>query len=137
MGKESKASPLDALNARQRRFVELLAGGMAAGRAYEQAGYSVAGDKADQSASRMLRNDKVSAALASIQKSTPQIADRAERQQFWTEVMRDPDEDMKHRLKAAELLGKAGADFIARHEHKVESGLRVVLQTPDNGRGGG
>ena len=39
------------------------------------------------------------------------IADKNERLRFWTGVMRDKNEDMKHRLKASELLGKAQADF--------------------------
>ena len=39
------------------------------------------------------------------------IADKNERLRFWTSIMRDKNEDMKHRLKASELLGKAQADF--------------------------
>ena len=52
------------------------------------------------------------------------IATREERQKFWTDVMYDEEEDMKNRLKAAELLGKSDADFI----HKVEiSGKPTVV----------
>ena len=39
------------------------------------------------------------------------IADREARLSFWTEIMRDSDTDMKHRLRASELLGKACGDF--------------------------
>jgi len=39
------------------------------------------------------------------------IADRQERQEFWSKMMRDTDEDAKDRLKASELLGKSEADF--------------------------
>jgi phage terminase small subunit len=47
------------LNDRQRRFCELLVSGLAAGRAYEQAGYQTSSAaSADQCASRMLRNVK-------------------------------------------------------------------------------
>ena len=47
------------------------------------------------------------------------------RQEFWTKVMNDPDEDMKNRLRAAELLGKSEADFLDRI--KDESGPRKII----------
>jgi hypothetical protein len=132
-------SALDDLNPRQRRFVELVATGMAAGRAYEQAGYSARGDKADQSASRLSRNAKVCEALAEVQASTTKIADAAERQQFWTDVMRGVgNPDMSHRLKASELLARKGGDFIERRDVNLSSdGLQVLVTVPDNSRSGG
>lgn len=39
------------------------------------------------------------------------IADRQERQEFWTTMMRSVTKDAKDRLKASELLGKSEADF--------------------------
>ena len=39
------------------------------------------------------------------------IADRQQRQEFWTKTMTDNSEEMKDRLKASELLGKSEADF--------------------------
>lgn len=44
------------------------------------------------------------------------IADAKERRRFWTSVMRDSNADMKDRLKASELSGKADGDFIERRE---------------------
>lgn len=48
------------------------------------------------------------------------IATREERQQFWTAVLRDEigdePQDIKDRLRAAELLGKSEGDFIDRKE---------------------
>ena len=44
------------------------------------------------------------------------IADREERQSFWTEVMRDEFKDMKDRLKASELLARSEGDFLERIE---------------------
>jgi hypothetical protein len=41
------------------------------------------------------------------------IADRAARQQFWTDVMNDPNVDMPARLRASELLGRSEGDFIS------------------------
>lgn len=48
------------------------------------------------------------------------IANRQERQQFWSEVMNNSDEDMKNRLKASELLGKSDADFTENLRVKEE-----------------
>ena len=44
------------------------------------------------------------------------IANRQQRQEFWTETMRDEKQDMRDRLRASELLGKSEADFI---EHLI------------------
>lgn len=130
-------SALDRLNARQRRFVEGVASGMAAGRAYEAAGYRATGDTADQAASRLLsRNVKVATALAEVQSATPEIADRAERQRWWTRVFRGhEDADMRARLKASELLAKAGGDFVEKREIEHRGAVPVVV-LPSNGREG-
>lgn len=55
------------LNSRQQRFVELYTSGMAAGRAYEEAGYQARGNTADVMGSKLLRNAKVAAAIAEVQ----------------------------------------------------------------------
>jgi phage terminase small subunit len=44
------------------------------------------------------------------------IANRQQRQEFWTKVMRDENEDIRDRLRASELLGKSETDFV---EHLV------------------
>lgn len=43
------------------------------------------------------------------------VASRLERLTFWTEVMRTPAFEMKDRLKASEILGKAHMDFVEKH----------------------
>ena len=50
--------------------------------------------------------------------NAPLIANRQDRQAFWSKVMYDEDQIMKNRLKASELLGKSEADFteIIQHE---------------------
>lgn len=55
-----------ALSAQQKRFAELFAGGMPAGRAYEKAGYASKGDVADVCASQLLRRPKVAAFLEEL-----------------------------------------------------------------------
>lgn len=53
----------EVLNPRQERFVTLVASGLPAGRAYEQAGYQARGNAADVGASKLVRNPKVAEAL--------------------------------------------------------------------------
>jgi len=46
-----------------------------------------------------------------IRRNKPTIADRQERQEFWTEFMRREDITPQERFKASELLGRSEADF--------------------------
>ena len=55
-------------------------------------------------------------------KNSTVIATRQRRQTFWTDVMDDTAEDMKNRLRAAELLGKSEADFTEKVEHTGKEG---------------
>ena len=55
------------------------------------------------------------------------IADRQERQKFWTRMMRDESEDAKDRLKASDLLGKSEADFTENLSHKIPDGCGVMV----------
>jgi len=114
---------LDALNTRQRHFVLGLVAGKSQAQAYRDAGY--ASSTPEVNASRLLRNAKVRAAFRQVAEVTQggAIADAVERQAFWTSVMRDRNADMRDRLKASELLGRAGGDFIERVE--TESSIRV------------
>lgn len=106
------------LTEKQRRFCEAYsANGGNATKAAESAGYS----NAPVEGARLIRKDKTVKALELLRQSTTseEIATREERQAFWTKVMRDPTENMQDRIKCSEILGKAQADFINRHEHKV------------------
>jgi phage terminase small subunit len=47
------------------------------------------------------------------------IADRQERQAFWTKTMNDDEQSMSDRLRASELLGKSEADFTDKLRHEV------------------
>jgi phage terminase small subunit len=55
------------------------------------------------------------------------IADRQERQAFWTKIMRDEKEETKDRLKASELLGKSEADFTENLAHRFPEGCGVMV----------
>ena len=114
---------LGPLNARQRGFVLGLVAGKSQTQAYRDAGY--ASSTPEVNASRLLRNAKVRAAFRELAKATQRgaIADAVERQTFWTSVMRDRNAEMRDRLKASELLGRSGGDFIERVE--AENTIRV------------
>lgn len=59
---------------------------------------------------------KVAAAIRDRQKRTmdPMIADRIERQKFWSDTMRDERLPLADRLRASEMLGKSEVDFSER-----------------------
>jgi phage terminase small subunit len=54
------------INDRMRRFCELVVAGVAAGRAYERAGYTARGAAADENASKSLRKPKVAEYLETL-----------------------------------------------------------------------
>lgn len=60
----------------------------------------------------------------------PLIADKQERQGFWSKVMRDEDMPILARLRASELLGKSCGDFLDRAEiiTKTDATVRVLGQ---------
>ena len=105
------------LTAKQQRFVEAYDGN--AHKAAIAAGYSE--KTADAIGRENLRKPTILAEIKAREtvRCTPLIASRAERQQFWSSVMRD-------RLKAAELLGKSEADFVERQEITGRDGAPLV-----------
>lgn len=82
----------------------------------------------------MMSNSKILARIEELKGKieTSTIATAQQRQEFWTRVMlgREPDADMKERLKASELLGKAQGDFIERKRLEGE-GLTVRVVYDD------
>jgi phage terminase small subunit len=112
------------LTAKQRRFVEAYDGN--ARKAAIAAGYSE--KTADAIGRENLRKPTILAAIKAREtiRSTPLIASRTERQQFWSSVMRDKEQQMRDRLKAAELLGKSEADFVERQEITGRDGAPLI-----------
>lgn len=122
------------MNERQKRFVEhfVKCGNMT--EAARLAGYA----QPAMQGSRLMKNDEILAAMleTSNKVSDALIADAKERQQFWTAIMRGSDNpEMKDRLKASELLGRASGDFLERHEHSGPGGAPLTV-TVVYGRGG-
>jgi hypothetical protein len=121
------SSALDSLSPQQRAFVERLAEGMKLNDAYVSAGYR----PHRGNATRLREKESICAALAEIQRSSPEIADKAERQRWLTDVLRGAIEDarLSDRLKACELLAKIGGDMVQRHQ--MEGAVPVTIVRPD------
>lgn len=102
------------LTPKQRAFIEAYNGNVT--EAAIAAGYSP--KWAGTNGAKILKNTKIRKALEERvnKKINSIIADREERQAFWTEVMRDEFKDMKDRLKASELLARSEGDFLERIE---------------------
>lgn len=97
------------LTVKQQRFVDAYQGN--ATQAALAAGYSI--KRASEIGYQLLQKTTIVLAIKARQaiEASPVIASRQERQAMWTAMMRDPELDPKHRLKASELLGKSEADF--------------------------
>lgn len=114
------------LTPRQRKFVAAFDGN--ATDAARKAGYNGDGNTLGQTAHQLLKNPKVAAELGKRETKVVQglIADRAERQAFWSAAMREAAHDIGARLKASEVLGKSEGDFVERHEHNVVTTITVI-----------
>lgn len=105
------------LTTKQRRFVEAYAdNGTEAARL---AGYKGNDDTLRQVAAENLAKPHIAETIQKRHEveEQPLIADRQQRQMFWSKVMQDENEDMRTRLRASELLGRSEADFIERINH--------------------
>ena len=111
------------LTAKQQAFVNAYTGN--ATEAALAAGYS---RKAAYSIGQaLLKKHEIHEAVRARQdeRETPLIATREQRQKFWSEVMLDPEQEMQHRLKAAELLGKSECDFSERLQ--IDGSVEVTV----------
>ena len=106
--KESKLTP------KQRLFVQYYCGN--ATDAARKAGYKGNDNTLSIVGFENLRKHNVQAAIQARQEmeERPEVANRQDRQKFWSEVMSSAEVDMKDRLKASELLGKSEGDFLDR-----------------------
>jgi phage terminase small subunit len=129
----------DQLSAQQESFAQNIFKGMNQTDAYIAAGYKARGASATSKAARLVINGKVSTRIKELagEIKDDSIADAKERQQFWTTTLRDRELDMRDRLKASELLGKAHADFVERSEVSVKGPIVVdLLDLPSHASNG-
>lgn len=108
----------DGLTLKQRRFIEAYMG-EAAGNgtmAAMKAGYKGNYETLNAIASENLRKPAIAKFIEEQTENDPLVASRIDRQRFLTAVMRDPEQPVRERLKAVELLGKMQGDFVDRQE---------------------
>ena len=101
------------LTTKQKAFVAAYRGNAA--EAARIAGYSP--KWADRQAHTLMeKNGEIADAIREREKerTDSMIATREERQTFWTSVLRDPETELRDRLRASELLGKSEGDFLEK-----------------------
>ena len=116
------------LTPKQQRFVELFDGNGAD--AARKAGYGGNDQALATAANRLLRNVHIAQAIKAreTKRIKPDIANREQRQAFWTDMMKDAAAPEVARLKASELLGKSEGDFIQRHELTGKDGKPIEMR---------
>ena len=122
--KEPKLTP------KQKKFIEAYAGN--ATEAAKAAGYS---EKTAYSAGqRLLKDVEIQNAIREREEmeARERIATRQQRQEFWTNLMRDRKRKDFVRLKASELLGKSEADFIERLKVSGDPDEPIVVRWADH-----
>lgn len=80
--------------------------------AAKRAGYSA--KTAYATGHYLLKNAEIKKIIQA--EKTAAIADRFQREKFWSDTMLNKEEKMLNRLKASELLAKANGDFLDRQE---------------------
>ncbi|MEM6532951.1 MAG: terminase small subunit [Myxococcota bacterium] len=135
----AKLNKTKTLTEKQRRFVEAYLG-EACGNATEaarQAGFAGSRTTLQQVGHENLRKPHIRDAIDERTESDAFVLTREGRQRFWSQVMNDPNVEMRHRLRASELLGRSQGDFVDRSsesDRNAEAQI-VVFEYPDNGRG--
>ena len=100
------------LTKKQQKFIQAYSGN--ASEAARMAGYSSRTAKAI--GFELLTKPDIADAIREREKerTDSMIATREERQQFWTAILRDPETELRDRLRASELLGRSEGDFLER-----------------------
>jgi phage terminase small subunit len=113
------------LTVKQKRFIDFYTGNAA--EAARLAGYSGNDDTLKQVGAENLTKPYIVKAIQEREKQRNQadIANREERQRFWTDGMRDEKAKMSDRAKHSELLGRSEGDFLDRTKHEG-GGVRVI-----------
>ena len=114
------------LTPKQLRFVDVYDGNIKAAAKASQLSYAYC-----RQLITLTKHSHVQAAIQSREatKSNNRIADRQKRQEFWSDTMNEDAEDMKHRLKASELLGRSEADFTDKVKHQGDPDAPLEVKT--------
>ncbi len=97
------------LSHKQKRFIDFYKGN--ATEAALEAGYSA--KSAYSIGQENLKKPEILKEIQNrnVREAMPKIANRQQRQEFWSSIMNDAEVDLSIRLRASELLGKSEADF--------------------------
>ena len=111
------------LTVKQQRFVDAYSGN--ATEAARLAGYSGSDETLRQTGAENLAKPHISELIKSREndRQTFLIMTREERQIFWSDTIRDEEQDMSVRLRASELLGKSEGDFIEKKQIEMDLNL--------------
>lgn len=123
MGKE--------LTQQQQRFAdEYIISGNAT-EAYKKAYKNVTKDEtASAASSRLLRNVKVADYIRerNLSIQSDKIADMEEVKEFWTNTLRDEENDYKDRLKASEFIARTNGAFIDRQDIHSDNEVSIRVE---------
>lgn len=118
----------DKLTDKQRKWILYYKQGKSAAEAVKLAGYRV---KDDHSAEN-IGSENLAKLGEHVQDredllDAPDIATMEDINRFWSETMKDPNVEMKDRLKASELRARAAGGFIDRKTVDVKGGSVVFI----------
>ena len=115
------------LSVMQLKYCRLIADGMKEPDAVLIAGYSPRSKFA--TLQKLKRSPRIKEQIAAFinSKTDKDIADREDREKFWTSIMNDPSHTCGMRLEASKLLGKAQGDFIVIKKTDSSIGNPIVI----------
>jgi phage terminase small subunit len=104
------------LKAKQKKFADYYIASGNATEAAIKAGYSP--KYAGQNADKLLKNTNIMEYIKERNKQLekPMIANMSEVKEFWTDILRDKEAEVKDRLKASEYIAKTNAAFIEKQQ---------------------
>jgi phage terminase small subunit len=121
------------LEERQKKFCDYYIETGNASESYQRAGYKAKGNVAEAAASRLLKNVKVIEYIRerNEQLGNSRIANMLEVKEFWSNVLRNKENEMKDRLKASEYIAKTNAAFVENVKHSGNVGVTIVDDLDD------
>lgn len=118
------------LTQKQMKFADLYITTGNATQSYIDAGYKAKERRhAEVNSNILLRNHKVQDYIKerNAESKNDRIADMKEIKELWTDILRDKNQNPKHRLKASEYIAKTNAAFIEKQITDVDATITVTL----------
>jgi phage terminase small subunit len=129
------------INGRQRAFAEAYAECGNAAESARRAGYvdGRGNSSIRTTGARLLAHAGVRAAIQALGEAAAadRVANRQERLEMLTTIVRAKDVEARDRIKAAELMAKMAGDLVEKVEHSGTGVAAVVVRFPVNALGDG